>query len=219
MVIYYVSGLGADEKTLEMLQLPAGYEFKHIAWKEPLKQESLQDYAFRMAQEVDTAKPFILMGLSFGGIMVQEMNRYIHPEKTILISTVESRQELPLLMRFSAQTHLHKLIPATFFTNDRILSYTFFRNIYFKNKKMLDLNHFFVVRDAHYLRWSIHQIVNWNSDLKVDNLYHIHGDKDVVFPHHLLKGNVLIIPKGNHLMIYQKGKAVSQKLREILEKD
>ena len=218
MVIYFVSGLGADEKTLEMLQLPAGYEFKHIAWKEPLKQESLQDYAFRMAQVVDTTKPFILMGLSFGGIMVQEMNRYIHPEKTILISTVESRQELPILMRFSAKTNFHKLIPVTFFTSDSILSYVFFRNIYFRKKKRLDLNLFFTVREPNYLQWAIHQVVNWKSDLKVDNLYHIHGDDDIVFPHRLLKGNVFIIHKGNHLMIYQKGKAVSQKLKEILEK-
>ncbi len=216
MNVYFISGLGANQKAFEYLKLPEGFNFHFIDWKQPLRQESLQAYAKRMSEEVDTSTPFILVGLSFGGIIVQEMNRFIQPQKTILISSIKSREEMPAYFKFSSCTSLHKAIPMVFFTNDRLLSYSFFRNLYYSKKKAPDFQTFFTNRDPDYLRWSIHQIVNWKPTVEIDNLYRIHGDRDLVFPHKKLKGEVTLVPNGTHIMVMQRARAVDKALNTIL---
>ncbi|APD07275.1 hypothetical protein UJ101_01764 [Flavobacteriaceae bacterium UJ101] len=216
MNVYFISGLGANQKAFQYLSLPEGFTSYFIDWKQPLKNETLQEYTKRMTKEVDTSKPFILIGLSFGGIVAQEMNRFIHPEKTILISSIKSRKEMPRLFKFSSKIAAHKLIPIRFFTNDHFLSYGFFRNIYYIKEKAPDFYSFFTHRDPQYLRWSIHQIVNWKPTLKIENLYHIHGDQDIVFPHKKLEGKVEMITKGSHIMIMQRAKAVNETLNRVL---
>ncbi len=216
MNVYFISGLGANQKAFQYLTLPEGFESYFIDWKQPLEKESLQAYSKRMSEEIDHSKPFILVGLSFGGIVAQEMNRFVKPEKTILISSIKSRDEMPRLFKFLSKTSAYKMIPASFFTNDRVLSYSFFRSLYYNKKKAPDFHDFFTHRDSHYLRWSVHQIVNWKPQFKVKNLYHIHGNQDVVFPHKKLKGKVKIIPKGSHIMVMQRAKAVNEALNEML---
>lgn len=216
MNVYFISGLGANEKAFEYIKLPKGFNAHFIDWKQPLKQESLQAYTKRMSEEVNTSTPFVLVGLSFGGIIVQEMNRFIQPEKTILISSIKSREEMPTYFKFSSCTSLHKLIPIVFFTNDRLLSYSFFRNLYYNKKKAPDFQTFFTNRDPVYLRWSIHQIVNWRPTVRVHNLYHIHGNQDIVFPYKKLKGKLTLIEKGTHIMVLQRAKVVNEALNTIL---
>ncbi len=216
MNVYFISGLGANQKAFQHLTLPEGFESHFIEWKQPLENETLQAYSKRMSKEIDCSKPFILVGLSFGGIVAQEMNDFVKPKKTILISSIKSRDEMPQLFKVLSKTSAYKMIPTSFFTNDRVLSYSFFRNIYYTKKKAPDFYDFFTHRDPYYLRWSVHQIVNWKRDFKVKNLYHIHGDQDVVFPHKKLKGKVKIIPKGSHIMVMQRAKAVNEALNEVL---
>src|SRR5690606_4307095 len=106
MKIYQVSGLGANEKAFKYLKINPEFETVYIPWLQPEELETLGNYAERMAAKIDTSEEFILMGLSFGGIIVQEMNRFLHPKLNILISTVKSREELPLFMKFSSKTNL-----------------------------------------------------------------------------------------------------------------
>ena len=40
MKVYFISGLGADEKAFQLLQLP-GVEPVHLNWMPPLKKESI----------------------------------------------------------------------------------------------------------------------------------------------------------------------------------
>ncbi len=216
MNVYFVSGLGANKEAFKYISLPDKYIINYIEWKQPDKNESLESYAERMSSEVNILMPFILVGLSFGGIIVQEMNRFIQPVKTILISSIKDRVEMPLLLKFSSRTSIHKVIPIQFFTNDKLLSYSFFRNIYYTKKKAPDFNSFFTNRDPYYLRWSINKIVNWKSSVKIKELYHIHGDNDVVFPHKKLKGEIHLIPKGSHIMIMQRAKPVNEILNKII---
>lgn len=76
-------------------------------------------------KNIDTSEDFALLGLSFGGIIVQEMNRFLSPKKTILISTVKNHSELPKLMRWGGKLNADRLIPMRFFTSDSFLSYSF----------------------------------------------------------------------------------------------
>lgn len=215
MKVYEVSGLGVNELAFERLKWPKEVEVEYLSWLQPEQNESLQHYAERMADRIDTKESFVLAGLSFGGIMVQEMQRFVQPEKTILFSTAKSRQELAPYMRMSARTNAHKMIPMSFFTSDQLISYAVFRRMYSKN--MPSYEKFFTFRDPYYLKWSINQIVNWKTpEFDIAPIHHIHGDKDIIFPAQFIK-NAEIIENGNHFMILQKHKEISRFIEKIIQ--
>lgn len=217
MKIYFISGLGSSCSVFDEFTINPEYEKVYLEWKMPNKQESLADYVERMAEDIDTNEEFVLVGLSFGGIIAQEIAKKYPPKKLILISTIKSRKEMPGYFGFSRITNLHKLIPCQFFTSDRVISYAFFRKLY--SKRLPDIQKYFIFRDNQYLRWSFHQIVNWKgSDDSNLNPYHLHGGKDPIFPIKKIQ-NPIVIENGNHIMILTKAKQISEKINSILEKD
>ena len=66
MNVYFISGLGADRRAFERIQLPPQFSVHHLDWIEPRKDESLNDYAMRLGEGIDTTKPFALVGLIHG---------------------------------------------------------------------------------------------------------------------------------------------------------
>ena len=58
-----------------------------IEWIIPKKKETIKQYARRMAAFVEKTKP-ILIGISFGGVMAQEMNEFLDLKKLIIISSI-----------------------------------------------------------------------------------------------------------------------------------
>lgn len=211
MKIYQVSGLGANQNAFKYLKFDVEHEVIYLPWLQPESHETLEHYAQRMAENIQTDEDFILMGLSFGGLVVQEMNRFLDPKLNVLISTVKSRSELPSFMRLSATTRAHKLIPPSFLSSDKGLSYAFFRKLY--SSKMPDLQEFFDYRDPEYLTWSIDQIVNWKNHVDLKPFVHIHGDKDIVFPISNIQDAVKI-EGGNHLMVLHKARKISELINE-----
>jgi len=215
MKIYQISGLGANQNAFKYLQINPDFEIDYLPWLQPEKDENLSHYAERMIEKVNVNEQFILMGLSFGGIMLSEINQLVKPEANILLSTVKDRSELPLYMKFSAKTSFHKFIPTSFFTSEAGLSYAFFRKIY--SSKMPNLYDFFEFRDPHYLQWSIDKIVNWETPHLIENYLHIHGNKDIIFPDSNIK-NAEIISGGSHILVMQKAKKTSEIINGYLEK-
>ncbi len=213
MKIYQISGLGANEKVFKHLKINPDFDLVYLPWLQPEKGETLEHYAERMADKINTDEEFILMGLSFGGILTQEINRFLDPKLNILISTVKSRKELPKIMRFSSHSNLHKLIPPKFISSDNGISYALFRNIY--NAKMPDINEFFEFRDPYYLKWSMDRIVNWQNNVEMKNFIHIHGNKDIVFPISKIQ-DVEIVEGGTHVMVMQKARKVSELINQAL---
>lgn len=214
MKIYFISGLGANKQAFKNLKIPNGFEPVFLDWKIPEPNEDLQHYAQRMSDKINPNEPFHLVGLSFGGIVVQEINQFLKSDKTILISTIKNRSEMPLFMKFSSKFNVHKAIPYNFFVSDKILSYAFFRRLY--DPRLPKLSDFFTEKNPYYLRWSMDKIVNWDNNFKNHNqLYHMHGNKDIIFPISKIK-NADIIDGGTHLMVIQKHKEVSNLLSKYL---
>lgn len=213
MKIYQVSGLGANQKAFEYLRINPEFETVYLPWIQPETGESLEHYTMRMAEKINTGEDFILMGLSFGGIVVQEMNRFLDPKVNILISTVKNRRELPPFMKLSSKINLHKLVPSSFLTSEKGFSYALFRKLY--DAKMPDIYEFFEFRDPYYLKWSIDRIVNWQNNVEMKNFVHYHGDKDLIFPFSYLH-DVEKIPGGTHLMVVQKAKKLSELINQRL---
>ena len=105
----------------------------------------------------------------------------------------------------------------SFLTSDRTFSYMMMRKLYYTNREKDNIDDIFEFKDAEYLRWSIHKIVNWDhsSAYKEGNLTHIHGTKDIVFPIENIK-DAIQIEGGTHIMIMQKPKLVSEEINKVL---
>ena len=126
--VYFMPGMAASSSIFERIELPsATFEVFLLDWVQPEKKETLASYAKRMAEKV-VHENAVLIGVSFGGILVQEMASYLNLRKLIIISSVKSKQELPLRMKWAKATKAYKLLPTRMFENsEKILQYTFLR--------------------------------------------------------------------------------------------
>lgn len=212
--IFFVPGLAASSDIFEYLEFPEDrFEIHFLDWLIPAsRNESIADYAQRMCNKISHKNP-ILIGVSFGGVMVQEMSKIIPTKKTIIISSVKSKKELPKRLRLAKITKAYKLFPSKAVTNiEEVAKYAFGETI----KKRVELyRKYLSMRDENYLPWAIHNILNWQQEDYLPNITHIHGDQDGIFPIKHVK-NCKIIKGGTHVMILNKAKEISKLLLEVI---
>ena len=212
--VYFMPGMAASSSIFERIHLPSEtFEMHLLEWVLPKKKESLEDYAKRMAKNI-THENVILVGVSFGGILVQEMKPFVKPKKVIIISSIKSNVELPRGMKIAKTTKAYKLIPTKLFENVELLAkFTFGSSIIKQRLKLYEK--FLSVRDKSYLDWAIEQIINWNRT-EIDNeIIHIHGEDDEVFPIKNIK-KCIIVKGGTHIMILTKYRWLNDNLPKIM---
>lgn len=206
-------GLAASPAIFERIQLPTDtFEMHLLEWVLPESQETLAGYAQRMAQKVihDQA---ILVGVSFGGILVQEMKPFLNTRQVIIISSIKSNTELPRRMKVAKATKAYKLIPTRLFKNVENLAKFAFGDYAKQRFKLYEK--FLSVRDKNYLDWSIEQIMNWQRVAIDPDIIHIHGDADEVFPIKHIK-KCLIVKGGTHILILTKYRWLNDNLPKIM---
>lgn len=212
--IYFVPGLAANSNIFEYIKLPKSeYELHFLEWLLPLKNESLTNYALRMAKKVTHKNP-ILFGVSFGGIMVQEMSKFVKYKKVVVVSSVLHENEFPKRMKFAKITKVYKLFPTQVFSDiEKFAKYALGETA----SSRIDLyKKYMSVSDKAYLDWAIEQILNWRQDQKLNNVIHIHGTRDRVFPIENIKGEVIGVKNGTHVMIINKYKWFNENLPRLL---
>ncbi|WP_394971393.1 alpha/beta hydrolase [uncultured Croceitalea sp.] len=213
--VYLMPGMAANPSIFDGIGLPKDQfiTFK-LDWHIPEKGISLQEYAQQMCNRITHKNP-VLLGVSFGGLLVQEMTKLMQTKKVIAVSCVKSHNELPKKMLFAKYTKAHKLLPTGLVTNVELLAkYAFGETV----KKRLHLyEQYLSVRDKYYIDWSIDQIVNWKQDTPPENLIHIHGEKDVVFPISNIKDCVKV-KNGTHTMIIHRAKWFNEHLPTLILK-
>lgn len=205
--IYFVPGLAASPKIFQYLQLSEDkFKLHFMEWLLPLSDsETIEDYSKRMAAMVTEEHP-VLIGVSFGGIMVQEMSKHLKTQKIIIISSVKSRDELPNRLKFIQKTKAYKLFPAKTITNIEEFSMYVFGDLAKKRVKLY--KEYLSVRNERYLTWAIYNVLHWQQKSPLNNTIHIHGKEDSVFPiKHI--DNCIAIDKGTHIMIINKAKTIS----------
>mgnify|MGYP003303458126 CR=1 FL=1 len=85
-------GMAASPKIFEFLDLQNPFEIHLLSWFPPKQNESLGSYAKRMCKKVIHKNP-ILMGVSFGGVLIQEMAKHIKVRKIVIISSIKNNIE------------------------------------------------------------------------------------------------------------------------------
>ncbi len=211
--VYFMPGLAASSSIFERIALPVdGFEMILLEWELPLNNESLSEYAQRISKKVTHKNP-VLIGVSFGGILVQEMAKFLEVRKTIIISSVKSNLEFPTTFKVAKTTKAYKLLPTSLVLNIENLAKFSFGD---KIKQRLDLyKKFLSVRDKKYLDWAIEKIILWDRTEIEKNVIHIHGDADEVFPIKNIE-KCIVVKGGTHIMILSKFKWFNANLPKII---
>lgn len=211
--VYFMPGLAASSSIFERIILPeADFEMLLLEWEIPLDNETLPQYAKRMAKKILHPNP-VLIGVSFGGILVQEMAKFIDARKVIIISSVKTNLEFPLRMKVAKTTKAYKLIPTNLLANvESLTRFSFGEKI---NQRLKLYEKFLRVRDKRYLDWAIEQIILWDRTVADESVVHIHGDADDVFPINQIQ-NCIVVKGGTHVMILTKYKWLNENLPKII---
>ena len=107
---YLIPGLGADERVFRRLRLPGPRQV--LSWLKPESPtEPLVHYAARLAEAVPADEPCWLVGVSFGGLLAQEIGRLRPLARVVPISSLSSPRDLPPLLRLAGTTGLRRLLP------------------------------------------------------------------------------------------------------------
>jgi hypothetical protein len=211
LTVYFISGQAADEKLFENLTLPSDISIKHVHWIEPLKEETLSQYCKRLSQQITTSGKFVLIGVSLGGIVSVELTKFLHPQQTIIISSIATKHELPPLMKFIHLSRIYKIVPAGFYKwYSPVLDWFFGAEN--KREKSL-LKYYSKSTTKNYMRWAVDQILNWENEQWPIHLFHIHGTKDRIFPYKKTHAD-LLIEGGTHLMVHNRAGEISKILAE-----
>ncbi|MBP6127572.1 alpha/beta hydrolase [Flavobacterium sp.] len=214
--VYFVPGLAASIEIFENIKLPKEqFEMHYLEWILPLHHETIKNYAKRMCEGI-THENCVLVGVSFGGIMVQEMSEIIKTQKVIIISSVKSNQELPIHMKLAKATKLYKALPTSLLSQVNYLSrYIKGRGLLAKRVKLY--NRYLFMKQTKYLDWAIENVLLWQRSIPDEKVIHIHGDEDMVFPISNIK-NCIVVKGGTHIMIVNKYKWLNENLPKLILK-
>jgi len=210
--VYFMPGMAANPSIFKDIKLPSTFKIHLLEWFVPEKGMSISAYAKKMSEKIKHTN-VVLVGVSFGGILVQEIAKHIAVKKVIVISSVTSNKQLPKRMLFAKYTNVHKLLPTGLINNVELLAkYAFGETV----TKRLDLyEQYLSIRDKYYIDWSIDQIVNWQQEECTENYVQIHGDKDAVFPiQHIT--NCIKVKNGTHTMIIHRFRWFNEHLPAII---
>lgn len=212
--LYCFPGLGASSKIFEYISLPKDeFEVHLLEWKMPLSlDESLQEYAARVCDDIKHERP-ILLGVSFGGMIVQEMSKIIETEQVIIVSSIKTHHELPNRLKVIRDTRAYKLFPSKIAENLEEYTKYFFGDFLKKRAELYKM--YLSVRNADYMKWAIYNVLHWKQETAPQNILHIQGTDDHVFPHKHIK-DFVPVEKGTHAMILMKAKTISQIIRNHL---
>ena len=209
--IYIISGLGADKRMFHNFSFE-GFEVVHIDWILPLENETLQNYALRISENIKDENA-ILIGLSFGGILSVEISKIKKFKKVFLLSSAKTKFEIPFYYRFLGKLNLLRIIPSSILRRVNSLTYLVFGAKTNAEKSLLED----IVRntDERFLKWALHQIMNWKNEDYSKNIIHVQGDSDLILPHVFVKYDYLI-KGGTHFMTLNQSKEIETIIIENL---
>ena len=212
-VCYILSGLGADERVFDQIDF-GDFSPVFIPWEAIRPDQSFESYVKQLSRNVQSANS-ILIGISFGGIIAQEMSVLFNCP-VLIISSVKTRSELSSFMRFTGKIGLHKFIPMKRILRNKKLNHWLFGTNTESEKEKLE--QILADSDPVFTKWAIGQVSNWKRTEPIPaKLLHIHGDADRIFRIKNVHPDY-IIPGGTHFMMVSKHKEVSKVIQEALSR-
>src|SRR5690606_3395369 len=207
--VYVFSGLGADKRVFDEINFGT-LDVEFVDWIQPVGNESINEYAKRIAQKIIAKEP-ILIGLSFGGIMAVEISKIVEVKKLILLASAKNQSELPKIYRVLGKLKLHKFMLSSVFKKQNIVTNWLFGAKTKENKILL--KNILEDTDSRFLKWAMDEIVNWQNTTMPHNCIHIHGNKDRIIPIRNCQVDYLI-DGGGHFMTINHAKEIETIIKE-----
>lgn len=212
--VYLIPGLGASSRIFEYLRFTENADIHFLEWISPLNsKEDIRSYAQRMAKSI-SGENIILIGVSFGGVIAQEIGKFRDIEKIILISSIKSSKELPLRLKWIKYFKLYYLTPLLTYVNFDSAGLSVPGKLL--KRKVYLYARYMSTKDKLYLLWATRQMLYWNEQKSDIPLIHIHGSKDQIFPVEYLS-EFIEIKDGSHAMVLTKARIISAIINKILE--
>lgn len=178
----------------------------HLPWIKPQAGESLSEYGSRMATAIDTTEPFILMGISMGGMIVSELSSHLDAVHAIILSSTRGALNMGRLMDALRKAILSILVVLPLLRKGNHLVYRLFGAWREEERDLLDS----IMRntDQEFFRWAVKAIREWDYSGEKAKVYHIHGDRDYVIPLKYCRPDS-IVPGAGHMMVSSHAAEVS----------
>lgn len=209
-MLYLIPGLGADERVFQFLDLD---DLPHqiIRWEIPAPDESMDSYVNKLIKQIDPTQRIELLGLSFGGIIAQEIALRVPCPRLILISGIYHPLELRFGIRLIRRLNLLKWISGDWLKRlGRRFAWYAFAPLNREERKLLDA--ILADTDPTFLKWAANQVLTWQGADVEGALVRVHGTKDRIFPVSRVPSAVLV-QGGGHFMIVSHAHEISEWIR------
>ena len=214
--VYLISGLGADSRLYKNIILPAGFEAIPTDWILPAMEDTLTSYAHKIIDHYNIQPNEIVIGNSLGGMITVEIAKQVKLNKVILISSIKTINEAPAYFRVFKTVPVYKAIPERLLSSVGPLIELIFGKMAPEDLKLF--KSMLSNSSPVFLKWAMHAVLYFNNQDEITNLYHIIGDKDLVFPYKKIKDPTAIVKGGTHIMMFNMAKEINKILAEILLK-
>ena len=212
-----IPGLGADHR----LFIPQRRAFPQLIvppWIPPHRKESLPDYAKRLAETVSPFrdKPFVLGGVSFGGMLAYEMARHLKPDAVVLIASCRNRRGMRPIFRLGGMV-LPLIPPTLLWSIPKLLAgpamSTRRRT---PSEQRITLVEMFREMDSRFMHWTVQAIMSWDpKPLEGVPVRQIHGSRDRMIPASRVEADEYI-PGGGHMINYAHADRVNQFIEKAI---
>lgn len=210
--VYFISGLGADKRIFSFLDL-SFCEPVFIDWITPVKNETLENYALRLRQQIPEQSPWIV-GISFGGMLTVEIAKADPTVHAIILSSNKTKQEFPAYFKAGLYLPLYKWSPARWSKRFTLRTSFLLGGTNEAEKKLLHQ----IIResDIRFVRWAISAILHWKNMSIPGNIIHVHGTADKLLPCRYVKADYLV-EGGTHVMTLDKHAEISRLLQRLIQ--
>lgn len=210
-----IPGMGANARMLAP-QIDALPDVRALEWIEPASsREPVTEYAARLAATIDCTLPFLLGGVSFGGLVALEVARHVLPAAVLLIASWRARAVLPLHLQILA--HAGPWIPYWSFqaaVRSGLAAHAF--GLHTRAQRAL-FAAMFLDASPTFLHWAARVMASWPGAQTLElPVRQLHGADDHVIPAKRVRADI-VVPGAGHLVNLTHPEAVNRFLRREIE--
>ncbi len=212
--IFLISGLGADTRLYNNIDL-IDNEVIRVDWIEPNLTDTLATYAQKIIHQYHIKNNSIVIGTSLGGMIAVEIAKLVPLNKVILISSIKTINEAPWYFTTFRRLPLYRPMSGEVLKKLGFLMRPVFGK--FTADDLWVFEDMLKKSSPKFVKWAIGAVLAWKNETIPPNVYHLIGDKDMVFPYKQIK-NATVIKGGTHIMVFDKAKQINKILKGILKK-
>ena len=211
--IFLISGLGADTRLYNNIDL-LDNEVVPVDWIEPNLTDTLTTYAQKLIHQYHITSGSIVIGTSLGGMIAVEIAKLVALKKVILISSIKTINEAPWYFNAFRRLPLYRPMSGEVLKKLGFLMKPIFGK--FTANDLWVFEDMLKKASPKFVKWAINAVLAWKNEIIPPNVYHLIGDKDMVFSYKQIK-DATVIKGGTHIMVFDKAKQVNKILKGILK--